>query len=42
MEYYYNCGGGGCFHGSCLVKMNDSSLKRVDSLVKGDRVYGDS
>ena len=39
MEYYYNCGGGGgCFHGSCSVRMNDGTLKRVDCLLKGDKV----
>ena len=32
--------GGGCFIGSGLVKMADSSLKRVDELRKGDLVYG--
>lgn len=42
MEVYYNCGGGGCFHGSCLVSMEDGSSKRVDTLTKGEKLLGSS
>lgn len=40
MGDYYNCGGGGCFAGDCLVKMANGELKKVKEVVKGDLVKG--
>jgi hypothetical protein len=39
MNAYYNQYGG-CFDGNGLVKMADGSYKRVQDIVKGDKVYG--
>ncbi len=38
MNAYYNQQGG-CFDGNGLVKMADGSFKRVEDIVKGDKVY---
>lgn len=38
MSVYYNCGGGGCFAGKCLVKMANNIIKRVDQIKKGDNI----
>jgi hypothetical protein len=41
MSAYYNASGG-CIAGECLVSMADGSQKRVDQIVKGDKVASSS
>lgn len=36
MDNYYDCGGGGCFAGYCIVNLANGTTKQVADLKKGD------
>ena len=39
MQEYYDCGGGGCFDGSCSILMSDNTTRPIESLKKGDILW---